>query len=70
MSTLTLVEQTNPGAQSAGQQKLYPKSTVNAPPNGALARVDATGVERVMIDTGSGSNALSMSQLYVNYGGI
>jgi hypothetical protein len=60
MSTLTLVEQTSPSAQSAGQQKVYPKV-------GAIARMDSTGVEKIIYDSGSSAylaavSAISMQQ--------
>jgi hypothetical protein len=67
MSTITVVEQTNPGAQSAGQQKIYPKA-------GALARVDSTGVEKVILDTSTFAStyaaATSVVMLYVNQAGV
>ena len=65
MSTLTLVEQTNPGAQSSGQQKIYPK--VNA-----FARVDSTGVEKIMYDSGSSAYlaAQTVLNIQVQFGGL
>jgi len=64
MSTITLVEQTAPGAQSAGQQKIYPKA-------GSLARMDSTGVEKVLLDNTSITNVESLMDLAINLtGGI
>lgn len=62
MSTLTLVEQTNPGAQSAGQQKIYPKV-------GGLARVDSTGVEKTMLDSCSIANVESIMGMITQFSG-
>ena len=44
MSTITLVEQTTPSVPAAGQQIVYPKV-------GSLARLDATGVEKTLLDS-------------------
>ena len=70
MSQIRIVEQTNPGAQASGNQSLYVKSSANAPPNGALARVDATGIERTMLDSGGYSAAMDAVQMQVNFWGI
>jgi hypothetical protein len=65
MSTLTLVEQTNPGVQSSGQQKLYPKA-------GAIARVDSTGTEKIIYDSGSSAYlaAQAITNIQAAFGGI
>jgi len=58
-----MVEQNNPGAQSAGQQKLYPIA-------GGLARTDSTGIQKVILDNGSGVSAQTLIQLSNILGGI
>lgn len=63
MSTLTLVEQTNPGVQSAGQQKLYPVV-------GGIARVDSTGVEKVILDSRSVAAVEAVVAVQNIFGGI
>jgi len=70
MSQITLVEQTNPGAQSAGQQKVYVKSAAATPPFGSLARVDSTGIERTTLDSGTYAAAATAIEMQVNFWGI
>jgi len=63
MSTLTMVEQTNPGAQSAGQQKVYPIA-------GGLARVDSTGNQKIILDSGSAVNVAAIISIQNLFGGL
>lgn len=58
-----MVEQTNPGPQSAGQQKVFPVP-------GGLARVDSTGVQKIMLDTASAVASESVVALSNIFGGL
>lgn len=62
MSTILLVEQSNPGVQAATQQVIYPKI-------GQLARVDSTGVEKIILDSATYAAAVSATLTQVTYFG-
>ena len=63
MSTLQQTEQTTPTAASAGTQLLYPKA-------GSMARMDASGLEKVFLDSNTYAAAVSATQTQVNFWGI
>jgi len=63
MSTLTQTEQTSPSAPSASQQRLYPKV-------GGMFRMDSTGTERQMLDTGTVQNAGALLTVAQTYGAL
>jgi hypothetical protein len=63
MSNLLMVEQTAMTVQASGQQTLYPKA-------GAMARMDSTGVEKLLLDTGSYAQAISTMDAQFNFQGL
>jgi hypothetical protein len=63
MSTLTQTEQTSPSTPAAGQQRLYPKV-------GGLYRMDSTGTEKQIMDSGSLDNTADALFLSQNYGAL
>lgn len=63
MGNLLQTEQTTMPAQAAGQQTLYPKA-------GSLARMDSTGVEKVILDSNTYAAAQAALIMQVNFGGL
>ena len=63
MSTLTQTEQTAPSAPAASQQRLYPKV-------GGLYRMDSTGTERLMIDSGNLDHTAALLFVAQFYGAL
>lgn len=63
MSTLTQTEQASPSTPGANQQRTYPKV-------GGLYRMDSTGTERQLLDTGSVVNASALLFAAQFYGAL
>jgi hypothetical protein len=63
MSTLTQTEQTSPSTPGASQQRTYPKA-------GGYYRMDSTGTERQMLDTGTVDHASALLFMAHFYGAL
>ena len=63
MSDILMVEQASMTAQAASQQTLYPKA-------GALARMDSTGVEKIILDSSTYAAAAGALLTQSNYLGL
>lgn len=63
MSTLTQTEQSSPSTPSASQQRLYPKV-------GGMYRMDSTGAETKILDTGNVASASALLFIAQFYGAL
>jgi hypothetical protein len=63
MSTLTQTEQGSPSTPAANQQRLYPKV-------GGLYRMDSTGTERLLLDSGNLDNTAGLLFSALYYGAL